>query len=377
MGSPDVIDGIFEVMPGSAEERARSTPLLVAMSDVDLRAARADLAALVERGRGIIGAADSAQMAVANASARSVLAQTSDARARLAAIQSRIEAKQAARRGLVDPALLETSATLPAPAVPTRKVPLALRVEELANRATHHVVDWLRGFPFRFPTPQRMETALTPRLVGLSQSRQGIRAAAFAEFAPSGFPILLSNAPVLDPTTMIGALARMEQLVSRISPDVLVAVNEEGLAICRLLADDLRLKAQIVTIYGAGDRLSWDASTGHHAKASVCVIGHVAWTGETLACAANLARSRFETEQVTSLVLASTFRAVNHIRAGGDFGFHCLVPHPRVDLPINARSIRISNNAFAFAPAAAADAELVISREQLHEVRERVAAQFG
>jgi hypothetical protein len=147
-------------------------------------------------------------------------------------------------------------------------------------------------------------------------------------------PIVPTNQPLTSAETT-EALARIETVMIRYEPDMLVAVNHESMAIAMLLRDDLSLNVPIVVCSSRDGHLDWQEDRRLQSNPKiVCVVGHIAFSGETHARVLREARGRYKTDKVYGAALAASREATLRTAAEGQLIFRHLVdagsPMPRL-----------------------------------------------
>ncbi|ORE94328.1 hypothetical protein ATO13_09646 [Stappia sp. 22II-S9-Z10] len=157
------------------------------------------------------------------------------------------------------------------------------------------------------------------------------------------------------------ALAQLEYRVRQENPAAFIAVNDEGLDVCKVIADDLNLSVPVDVVDGsARESLTWRSRVTDHRPAvgTAMVVGHFAWSGETLARAAKMTIERLHPKRICILVLAcsqdalsrmeSLTRALPPSEPLAGFEVPCLAADPDVTFGAHRVSITIEQDGYVF-----------------------------
>jgi hypothetical protein len=166
----------------------------------------------------------------------------------------------------------------------------------------------------------------------------------------------------------------MENNVALHKPDVIVAVNDEGLGISHVINADLKLNVPILRAYGT-------PATGIDFKATqgvtpgvVCVVGHVAWSGETLAKTMGLVSTVYGTTRVFGAVLIASNSAIERLQSQGPFAYHQAIEATKIDLGFDpATGFSIQQDSYIIGTGEDA---LPVTREGLRLARSRMATDY-
>ena len=165
--------------------------------------------------------------------------------------------------------------------------------------------------------------------------------------ALSSHNILPKDRPVVSGTGAIDAFARLENNLVQRRPDVLVATNEEGLNVARVLVHDLGMEnLPIVKVTGSSEDLHWNSTKNLKSGCRVAIVGHAAHSGLTLMRTLSEARQKFGSD-VYCMVLASSENAATKLSSECDFIFHhlSLSGNPLLDFdPARGVKIEVKEN---------------------------------
>jgi hypothetical protein len=188
-------------------------------------------------------------------------------------------------------------------------------------------------------------------------------------------PILWSDGGPVGHYTVVEALARMENSIAFYQPDVLVAMNAEGLGISQLLRDDMQLDLPIVTVHGdVTTPMQFENAQGLQAK-TVCVVGHVAWSGATLERTTQLLGPMFKTDKIFGAVLVASGQATERLRTLGPFVYHGVIETTQFDLGVDpAQGIEIQRDGYIIGGTSTGT---TVTRESLRQARSQVANTYS
>jgi len=153
-------------------------------------------------------------------------------------------------------------------------------------------------------------------------------------------PAILSEHTRLTTDEFVDAVARVSNVVDEYRPDIFVTINEGG-SIGRIVKKYLGLKAVVVSVSGSVDtKLTWSALPRRRKVQVVCVVGHVAKTGDTLSRVMSEAARVFGTNHVFGIVLAATMEAAEHFVDAQNVQFHHVAESSEpVEIPFDQGSV--------------------------------------
>lgn len=183
----------------------------------------------------------------------------------------------------------------------------------------------------------------------------------------------------LDQQQTIEALARIENVLIAQRPDRLVAVNDEGWAIAQFMNHNLGLGIPISRLIGsAADGLMWaDVAAGGFDAGLVAVIGHVAWTGQTLREAVEWSQGRFHPRGIFTAVLATSRLALDCMKGVAPFAYHQVTLGEHLALEINPADLRIGDGVYEFRAADPATGPFTITPLEMERTRLQMRNTFG
>jgi len=197
-------------------------------------------------------------------------------------------------------------------------------------------------------------------------------------------PLLSAAQPRLTPLETIKGLARLENELTARQPELLVALNQEGLAIANVVRADLGLRTPLAVMHGAAPgQLEWQMM-GEQDLGSVgrvCVVGHLARTGATMVQTMQYARARFGAAQVYGTVLAASVNAADRcVQAGMPLYYHYLSAAEELSVGYDvSQGVAITENSFILGGRASGSATtdaLPIDRATLGVQRAEIATEF-
>jgi len=186
-------------------------------------------------------------------------------------------------------------------------------------------------------------------------------------------PILWSDSGPVQGEAAVQALARMENSIDFYKPDMLVGMNAEGFGISQVVKADLGLTVPIVKAYGDATTVELEGAQGLHPR-TVCIVGHVAWSGETLERARKLLGSRYNTDRIFGAVLVASTSAAERLRVQGPFVYHQVTEATQFDLSFDpAKGVSIERDQYVIG---AGPEGLPVTRESLRLARTQLAAAY-
>jgi hypothetical protein len=164
-------------------------------------------------------------------------------------------------------------------------------------------------------------------------------------------PLLSAAHLQLTAMETIRALARLEIEVTARQPELLVALNEEGLAIAEVVRADLGLQTPLAVVRGAAPgnlKLHMMGGREPYSVGRVCVVGHLARTGATMLRTMDYAREWFGAAQVYGTVLAASVDAADRCdQAGKPLYYHYLSAAEKLSVAYDAsHGVEITQDSF-------------------------------
>jgi hypothetical protein len=377
MDRAETIAEILRLVPGTPEGQGRAGRLLDALPEQDLQRTLSELTALTQDGQAWIQRADPtgarrAAMAVID---RQGLQQLRRARASLDDIANRVEERR-------DKAAAEQRV---AAAKADRTDRVVGDLEVLASSLDH----WQPSNSAMAAEEIAAEVSKTaealrnpsPRLMARGQAAAGRPLDAIRQKISNllRHPVVWSDRNRLDKGQTIEALARMENFVADTTPDIIVAMNPDSRAISQLIMNDLGLHVPLVLVEGsAKEGLVWDLMTPAFPRGqSICLIGHVAWSGSTIDRVLHQARQRFRSHHISVVVLASSTEAAERISGQARFAFHHITAARQVELTIQLSGMAIEDQQYRFPTSYEPARNVLVSSAALADARRRIKQVFG
>lgn len=180
-----------------------------------------------------------------------------------------------------------------------------------------------------------------------------MKAIQFREHPP--LPETSDHRSLLSMSSATDAFARIENFISRNEPDMFIAANAEGATINHVIRHHLNFREKPVIIV-AGDSssdLHWISSAETDSQPLrtpkvVCVVGHLARTGATMAKIIKETKSRYSAERVYGVVLAASEDAINTL---DEFSveFHNRATWPDIELSFDpSEDVQIADQGYIF-----------------------------
>ena len=347
MDRTKMIDEILTLTPDSPARQARSRPLLNGMTDTELHDMHEGLAALAGEGRRALDTLPATKRAAFLTALHAQAPEVAAARATLDTVFARVEARKTAARNPHTQELMSLARSI-------RRWRTAVPAVQAVD-----LLQIVRDTVYIPPGPPG------------AAYRRAIEHALF-------HPVLWSESACLDQDQTNEALARVQNHFLSTPPGAIVAMNQEGQSIAQVVAQDLGLTIPIFTVHGsAGDRLEWqDTAARLRAGVPVCIVGHVAWSGETIQEVVRMTRQRFGGIPVSVAVLAASTRAAERTDAVDQFIFHQVTMRPTVMLSFDATEMRVEAGGFHFSAQAPASGGVIVSKDTLARKRDDLRARY-
>jgi hypothetical protein len=219
----------------------------------------------------------------------------------------------------------------------------------------------------------KIDEFVLPRLQAIASSDE--KAAALAMYQLNEFfnhPFMPEENPLLTANATVDALARVENVIDALKPDVIVAVNE-GNVIGSLVVQHLNLHTPIVHVQETPETgIRWIDDRAMLASAqTVCVMGHFARSGDTLRKTMDMTRANCHAGRIYGAVLASSVDAVGKL---GDCTYHHLVGGSKIDLTFDpSKGMKVENDTFILGgKSSVAQTNLPITRDELDRSRDNM-----